>query len=214
MGQFASDSFTGTEGDELTVYSSDWINGPVYTGKMEISSGRAMQTNTVSTLYRHVNTPASADYSVSADLFVKSLAPVNSVGVAGRASATVATLYHARYGGGATAKWQLYKIVSGTFTLLGDSAQTVADETAYNIKLDMSGTAIKLFKENEGTAVVSVTDSAITAAGFAGIRSFTGTAISDSTGMHVDNFSADEVAATTASPSNPLRGPVSMRGPI
>jgi len=196
MTQFASDSFTGTEGDELTAYSSDWLNGPAYTGKMEISANRSRQASTASSLYRHATAPASADYSVSADLFAKTTAPDNSVGVVGRASASAATFYHARYGGTSTQKWQLYKIVNGSFTLLGDSYQILVDETSYNVKLDMTGTAIKLFKENEGTAVVSVTDSAITAAGAAGLRSYTGTAITDTSGMHADNFSADDGAAT------------------
>lgn len=208
MAQFASDSFTGTENTELVAYSASWTNGPVATGKMEIAANRIRHNSTTSSIYYHANTPASADYSVSADLYVKSTGISNAPGVAGRMSTSIASFYMARYlADAANLAWELYKAVDNTFTLLGSSAQTLVDETSYNIKLDMVGTAIKLFKESEGTAVISVTDSSVTAAGRAGIRTYSGVAPSDTTGLHLDNFSADDAAA-----SGVLVGPLAGEG--
>jgi len=196
MAQFASDNFNGTEGDELSVHNSDWVNGPTSLGKHEISSNRCRHNSTTSSIYRHATSPASADYSVKCDIYAKTLGVTeNAPGVVGRASSSAVTFYWARYDGGSSKAWQLYKAVSGTYTNLGESAQTLSTDTAYEIKLDMSGTAIKLFKESEGTAVVSVTDSAITAKGQAGIRTYSAVAPTDTTGIHIDNWSADEVSA-------------------
>lgn len=198
MAQFASDAFTGTEGDLLSTYSANWTLHTSYTGTAEIASSRVRQTSTTTTAYYHSGTPATADYSVSADLFMKDTnGGDGAVGVIGRVDTAANTLYMARYNGGATDGWQLYKAVTGTFTQLGStSAQSLTAATAYNVKLEMIGTAIKLYKELSGTATISATDSAITAAGKAGIRCATnGLAPSDTTGIHLDNFSADDVAS-------------------
>lgn len=196
MAQFASDAFGGTEGTELSAYSASWTRHTSYTGNMEIASGLIRQTSSTTSAYHHSGTPASADYSVSADLFMKETnGGLSSTGVIGRVDTAANTFYMARYAGDAIDGWQLYKAVGGTFTQLGStSAQSLTDETAYNVKLEMVGTAIKLYKELSSTATISATDSAITAAGKSGIRS-TGGAFSDTTGIHIDNFSADDVAS-------------------
>ena len=104
------------------------------------------------------------------------------------------TFYMARYWGDSSDSWQLYSAVAGSFTLLGSSAQALTDETAYNVKLEMIGTAIKLYKEGSSTPLISATDSSITAAGKAGVRLISGATVpSDNTGIHIDNFSADDV---------------------
>lgn len=59
---------------------------------------------------------------------------------------------------------QLYKKVSGTWSTLG-SAVTIADGSV--VKLSVNGTAIKVY--DDGAEVISVTDSAISSAGKAGI---------------------------------------------
>ena len=194
MAQFGSDSFGGTEGTELSAYNAAWTRHTSYSITAEIASGRVRVSSAGTPAYWHSGTPSSADYSVSADLFAKETDGGTALaGVIGRVSTAANTLYHARYSGDTTDSWQLYKAVAGTFTQLGSSsAQSLTDETAYNIKLEMIGTAIKLYKEGSGTATISATDSAITAAGKAGIRMFHG-APSDTAGIHIDNFSADDV---------------------
>lgn len=203
MAQFASDSFTGSAGTVLSTYSANWVrHGSYASGEMVLSDAdRVRRSNSNITLYYNTGTPASADYSVSADIFTKTANAGDSfLGVAGRINTAANTLYMARYGGGADVGWQLFKIVSGVATQLGStSSQSLTDETAYNVKLEMVGTAIKLFKELSGSATISATDSAITAAGVSGLRMSGGTAETNTTGGHLDNFSADDIGAAAVS---------------
>ena len=193
MAQFGSDNFDDTDGITLSTHNAAWTRHTSYTVNAQIAANRVRQSATGNSVYWHSGSPASADYSVSSDLFMKEPQGGQSyVGVAGRINTAGNTFYVARYAGGATDGWQLAKFVGGSFTSLGVSAQSTVDETSYNVKLEMIGTAIKLYKEGSGTALISVTDSAITAAGKAGIYFSDDSSASDTTGIHIDNFSADE----------------------
>src|SRR3990167_3619960 len=142
MAQFASDAFTGTEGTTLTTYDAAWTRHTSYTGNLEIASDRVRQSTTTSA-YWHSGTPTSADYSVSADLFMKETSGGNNyAGVIGRVNTAANTFYMGRYAGEASDSWQLFKAVAGAFTQLGsDSAQSLTDETTYNVKMEMVGSA-------------------------------------------------------------------------
>lgn len=196
MAQFASDAFTNTPATSLTTHSAAWTRHTSYTVDSQISdANRARASATGTSAYWHSGAPATADYSVSADLFFKETSGGAAfVGVIGRVDTAANTLYMARYGGDVTDAWQLYKFVAGAATLFaGSVGATITDETSHNIKLEMVGSAIKLFKDGEGTAAISVTDTAITAAGKAGIRFLDSS--SDTLGIHIDNFSADDIGA-------------------
>lgn len=202
MAEFASDTFTGTEGAELSAYDAAWTRHTSYTINSEIAANRVRQSASLgSSAYWHSGTPANADYSVSADLFFKETnGGSGSAGPIGRADTAANTFYHARYFGSASDAWQLYKFVAGTATLLGSSAQAITDETSHNCVLRMVGTTIELYKDGEGTALISVTDSAITAAGKAGFRFFDNTTTpSDVVGIHIDNFSAVDISGAGTS---------------
>lgn len=210
MAQFASDAFTDTAGTALSTHSADWTLHTSYgTGACVISdANRVRRSNNNSALFWHAGTPASADYEVSADLFTKETdGGASNTGVVGRVDTAANTCYHARYGGSSVDGWQLFKLVAGTATQLGStSSQSLTDETTYAVKLKMAGTTIELFKEGSGSATVSVTDSAISAAGKSGIR-FVGTGETNTTGLHLDNFSADDVGAA----SHPTSGALSAQ---
>lgn len=90
---------------------------------------------------------------------------------------------------------QLYKKVSGTWSTLG-SAVTIADGSV--VLLSVNGSAIKLY--DDGAEVVSVTDSAISAAGKAGLAHGGGTELVTSTDdtrstETLDNFSVNDLGA-------------------
>lgn len=191
MAEFAADTFAGTEGTELSAYNAAWTRHANFSVNAEIASGRVRASATGVIVYWHSGSPASADYSVSADLFVKEPSTVGVFGVLGRVNTADSTFYIGQYEDN-NDYWSLRKSVGGTITLLGSSAATLADETSYNDKLEMAGTAIKLYKEGEATPLISVTDSSITAAGKAGIRFAPNATPSDTTGIHLDNFSATE----------------------
>lgn len=202
MAQFASDAFTGTSGTELSAYSGNWTKHPSSgAGTFVISNANRCRKNSGDAneaIYYHSGSPASADYTVSADLvFVSS--DVASPSVCGRMSTSANTFYMARYNTDLGGGWQLYKRVAGTFTQLGSTASATFTSGTKNLVLRMSGSTIELYKEGSGTPTISATDTAISAAGKSGLRC--GADTSDSTGLHIDNFSADDiVAAGTAVP--------------
>lgn len=189
---FASDTFDGTEDTTLTVYDAAWVLMTGVTMTAEIASSRARNSSASLSSYRNTASPPSADYPVSASLFVRETTSNRRAGVIGRASAIANSYYLARLVTGTG--WQLAKVINGTFTQLGSSvAQSVSADTSYDVKLLMTGTTIELYKLGEGTAAVSATDSALTDAGFAGIYFNSGIA-SDTQGIHIDTWSAGEAA--------------------
>lgn len=208
MAQFAGELFNDVAGTTLSAHNSDWTLHTSYsTGTCVITdANRVRRATNNNTLYWHSGTPASADYEVTVDLFAKETdGGASNTGVVGRVDTTANTCYHARYAGSTTDGWQLFKFVAGTATQLGStSTQSLTDETTYALKLKLVGTAIELFKEGSGSATISVTDSAISAAGKSGIR-FVGTTESNTAGLHIDNFFADDIVSG-ASIIGPLIG--------
>lgn len=201
MAQFASESFTGTEGAELAAHNAAFTKCPSLTGAIEIASNRGRCTSTTSPGYYHSGAPASADYQVTADL-TKVSAAVSFIGVLGRQSTSVNTSYRATVdptSSGSTGTMQLFKFVAGVATQLGSSTSVtyVTSETR-EIKLEMVGSAIKVFWDGSGSPTISVTDTAISAAGKAGVRGFSSAAPGDSVGGHITNFSADDIGGGSA----------------
>lgn len=203
MAQFASDAFGYTEDTTLATANAAWTLHTSFTGAAEISAGRVRVSGDVqaTVAYWHSGTPATANYSVSADLFFKqpSGGPAGA-GVIGRVDTAAHTFYYASYFGGSADAWELHKRIAGTNTLLGSSAQAITDETSHNVTLRMVGTTIELYKQGGSTATISVTDSDITAAGKSGIRFYAGSTVpSDTVGIHIDNFSADDIGGGAVS---------------
>jgi hypothetical protein len=190
VADFAKDTFAGTDWQLIQTAGAD-MGGPIVPhpnepGNFYIFENRALCRSAGTAYYS--GTPASADYSVTADIVIKSSA--GSTGVAGRISTTALTMYYA-YIEQVTGKVVLAKKINGATTSLGVSSSTYGIGTV-SLTLDMVGTTIRALIN--GVAVASATDSSITAAGKAGIRA---PAISDTTtGKHLDNF----VATDTSTP--------------
>lgn len=200
MAQFASALFAAADGTTLATADANFSLHPSYTGTAQIAANRVRANSTTNSAYIHSGVPASADYSVSCDQWMTEADGGGNginVAVCARMDAAANTLYMARYLGGTTDAWQLYKIVAGTATLLGSSAAATLAATAYALKLEVIGSAIKVYVSGGTTAVISVTDTAVTAAGKAGIRSNSSVAPTDLIGVHLDNFSADDVGGAT-----------------
>jgi len=145
---------------------------------------------------------ASTDYAVIADVVPVTLVAGDALGVAARISGT--SYYAARYQT-SDGTWRLVKVINGAETSLGSAAATLTPGTAYRLRLDVSGTALSLAVN--GTVLVTATDAAISQAGRAGLAlGVTGSpAITDTTGLHADNFrlypntggAADTIGANT-----------------
>lgn len=165
-----------------------------------------MQTDATATYYAS-GTPTSANYTVQADLYVKSQLGNDQAYVTGRSLTSAATLYVAGWIASTTAyytyasvnRWELGKMVNGTYTVLANSAaQTLTANTAYNVVLEMSGTSIKMFVN--GSLIGGATDSAIAGSGRAGLMIGRAApacyccscdpAPSDTQGLHIDNLHA------------------------
>lgn len=193
---FVVDTFTNTNISDLASHTGEtgatWTEHPTASTTIQIASNRAAP-NGSNGVYTASGAPTAADYDVSADVYVASTTSAAS-GVIGRADATAATWYHARYNG-ATGNWELYKYVSGTTTLLGSYSQTLTVGNSYNVKLSMRGTSLTVYVD--GVARITTTDSAITAAGKAGMRTNNG---SQTVGYHLDNFTATDASGSTFIP--------------
>lgn len=195
MGQFASDSFTNSDGTVLTTHSANWTRHSSYATDCRITDANRLRASAVGyTFHYRTETPASADYEVSADVHVLTFTGRDEQSnVLGRASTSADTCYRAGLKCWTTDEFRLTKAVAGTVTLLGSAyAVTLATSTTYAIKLTMAGSTIKAFLD--GTERVSVTDTAITDAGRPGVNLGYSAAStpSNSAGFHLDNFSADE----------------------
>lgn len=170
------DNFTGNHGDELTVYSSNWVEHPSSQFVMQIASNR-VRGNVASglnrpSLYYHTAALPTADYSVQADIYEASSPTDYSAGVMGRCSSSAATFYLAQHVQQVAADaFQLYKVIDGVGTQLApDYTDGITTGTSAEIKLKMTGTLIEVYRRGESTPIISVEDSSITEAGFAGIR--------------------------------------------
>lgn len=199
-------TFTGADNDLISTIGFTRFSGD--TGTVVISDNNACRPgSTASSVYYYYDTdiPSSADYDVQIDFAFKSNGKTQRFGIIGRGATDAKTFYLARINFvafAATANLQLFKAVAGTFTQLGSNYSfSVTASTTGVIKLSMSGSTIKAFLD--GVERISVTDTAITASGRAGIYNTADDAITNTTGFHFDNLngtfaSAGGITATLA----------------
>ena len=199
MAQFANGSFTGTDGTELNAADSNFVevvsaadNAVLYNGRLRWANGTG---NGDPARYRHTATPPSADYEVSADLYVLGTTSTTfNAGVVARCSAGVMTCYFARWRHGTGI--QLFRYANNVATQLGSTyALELSAGQTVRIRLRCNGSTISVYKDSDSSPVISATDATITAAGYAGVVSATN---STSDGVMPDNFSADTLTAGAA----------------
>lgn len=168
---FANDTFTDTNNTALEAHVSD--SGHAWTKHSSSASGAKINSNRTSgdvdsslALYYSAVTPASADYDVTATITLVT-ANVALTSVAGRISTSANTCYFARYQGAST-RYEIFKTVAGSSTVIGTYSVTESNGDVRTLRLSMVGTSIRLYVD--GVLRISATDSAITAAGKPGIR--------------------------------------------
>lgn len=197
MATFVSDTFTDVAGTLLQNHTGEtgatWTKHATQTPAdgMISDANRLRSTDGASFGYYYASgVPANAEYDVES--LLRYLSDTNSTnGVAGRIATGASTAYFARYNqSGTTARWELYKQVSGTFTLLGSYNQTLSAGVDYALKLESRAAAKKVYID--GVERISSADDVITAAGKAGVW-LQGTD-SNTTGVHFDNFTATDAA--------------------
>jgi len=164
---FLNETFTGTAGTRLEVYNENWVKMTSLVDSATIASGGERARSNGTAGYYRADAPApSADYSVSADIFVSSVAGYG--GPCGRVSPTAQTFYQVRYL--ANTGLQLVRYLNGGVTTLATfNYAAVAGETL-KVRLEMIGSALKVYFNGGATPVISVTDTNITQPGYIGVR--------------------------------------------
>ena len=192
---FATDTFTGSAGTELSAHSGVWSKQSGYTqnGLIGNDGQYAYHAGTAGyAVYQHSGSPASADYSVFASIFRKAGTPGATgpqMGPCGRMQAGAGTLYAALYEHGNT-RYSLYRFNATAPTLLGTRWTHTLTTTPETVELRMSGNDISVYIDGV-LRIGPVTDgSPITTAGKAGIVLFDmrPTGVNDTGGL--DNFDA------------------------
>lgn len=208
MGVFVRDTMTGTNWTDLHLRTGElgatWTRHPDVNGgssRWYLYGGR-VHSGVWGTMYAS-GTPASADYDVTCTYRVYTTVSTLNLGICVRMSTTEDTYYSMYYQAG---ELVLIKRVDGVTSPALDYyiGSLTGGGTDYTFKLETIGTAIKGYVN--GIERVSATDSSITAAGKAGLRSL---ASNDAaTGNHIDNFVATDtsIAATGRSYSLGLIG--------
>jgi hypothetical protein len=182
-GLFAFDSFSDVSGSLLSTRVPDLgaTGWAALVGGFTINDGRARSNVQTSTMSMTV-TPPAADYKVEAQLRMLSDAG-NSTYVAARVTnSTTMIIGGYRVGHG----WSAGPMVSGSYTQVVVSAATLVVGTTYLIRLEVQGTAIRLYVDNQ--LVGQGTSSSISAVGTPGLRNSIA-APGATTGLHWDNFS-------------------------
>lgn len=207
MSVFASDTFTASDFVDLgSIPGSSWNMHPSYWGELIVYSNRTCTAthgfNEPPACYYYNAVPENADYSV--ECVMHYIGSANClIGVAGRINNSQNTMYHCYFDEMAQ-EWQLFKIVNGTITGLGQASDSFSSGTRL-LRLEMIDTSIKVFVDN--VQQISVTDGSITAAGYAGLRYGATESYSTSDGQHLDEF-----AAYTAGGSPPSFGASAVSG--
>lgn len=171
LSTFFEDTFTDANGTLLTDHTSDsghtWTMGtlaqfPGYDGTIEIQSNKADPGAGNPIGYTNA-TPASADYSVTMTLTGTSY----TCGPALRVDASAGDAYFVYWEDGGALRWTLNKFDGSTETVL-DNTYTGDDPAGGKVvKLEAIGSSIKVYLD--GVERISVTDSAVSAAGTPGI---------------------------------------------
>lgn len=174
-----SDDFNRANSDSL---GGNWVEN---SGDWDILSNK-MRCATAG-LVANTSSIGSADYQVEAAVTIAA----NGPGLRGRI--VDSSNYYLLHMNTNTDDYELYRCVSGGFTLMGSYDPGVAlDGTTHTVKLSMQGTTLKGYVD--GTERISLTNSQFSAEGDFGARGFTA-------GVDFEDFAVyDFVQTLTASP--------------
>lgn len=192
MATFLSDTFTEASTVVLSSHTPEiggaWIEHGSYPDNLSIDADSDAIVGSIGVdvgVYYNDADPASADYSVTVDIFVVNNAVASYPGVVGRVATAANTMYRALYDQ-AEGRWELEKVVAGIITALDvPYSQALANSQTYALKLEMIGTTIKAYID--GVERMIDTDTAISAAGKAGVLQYS------SSGQQVTSISAEDI---------------------
>lgn len=211
---FASDNFAGTFGTNLETYNASWSKQTGHSGTAQIGQNNASVITTAVTyvVYQYAASPASADYSVFADVTQENSGTTGFAGPTGR-NAAAADTYYAFFQLNDRDECRLYKWVAGTQTQLGTSSTiNLANSTPAQFELRMSGSSISGYVDGVAKCSSPVTDTAISGAGVPGLLCIDTRLTGVSDRLRLSNWSA--VDAATGLAANPIFGGGAAAGPL
>lgn len=193
-GVFALDTFEDDDlrdiNKHLGEYNALWTAQTGYSiGNFPRISGGRLFGRSANNVMRASGAPPTADYEVEANFQCITSVANDQVSVCARMEDAANSFYFLRYAQGQG--WQLFKTIAGTSTAMGavvvDAFNTPG--AVRNARLRVQGATVSGYVD--GVLVSSVTDTAITAKGAAGIRmpqSGLPTAL-----IHMDDFKATAI---------------------
>lgn len=181
------DNFPGSSGSDLNTIGSWSRHTNFSTQSIALSGSNRIYSNSASARNMYLNSwsPATANYSVKVLLNYQSSIFGTQIGICGRMSSVATTCYFG-YFDDAAAQLLIGKFVAGSYTTLGFVSQTITTGTSHTLELSMIGSIISL--QYDGSTIISVTDTSITAAGQAGFTNQG--AMTSTTGMQAGAFYA------------------------
>jgi hypothetical protein len=182
------DDFVAADGTAITALAPAWTKhaaGSSNTAAPAVAAGRVHGENAASiSLYYRAAAPVGPDSVVEADIYLASDNNASNIGVCLRIVAGANTFYTFRYNTSGDV-WQLFKFVAGSATQLGSNTGTaLATGSSARSRLEARGSVLTC--SVNGAVVLTVVDTSIPAAGFAGFRA--NQAATASTGVHLDNW--------------------------
>ena len=189
-----TDTFSDTAGTNLSVHTPDtggtWAYPSFESGAAIAITAAGRVRNNLAGQSTAVGSVASTGNAVTVtwDLYAASLSNgFLGVGIGAPSQATYAG-YQARYDLN-TAAFQIYSFGSGT--LLGSTSYTLTAGQTYHCQFTVPDSAVSATKTLyvNGSAILSVTDSAVATNGRVYIDAYNASAPTDTTGLQIDNLS-------------------------
>jgi len=166
----ATDSFTGSNDDQLTTYSGNWT---LNSGDFDIQSNSlAPDASTASGIHgAHWNADAFSDNQYAEANVEQVAGSLNinlGVGVRFHASSDNFYSFHAAYRDPSTDRTYLYRVVAGTYTQLGSTAEyNFADNDV--LRIEASGTTITPLKNGSQSETPGAQTDSSHSSGYAGV---------------------------------------------
>jgi hypothetical protein len=188
MAVIASDTFSGTAGQELSAYNPAWskINGA--SGSIVITpDGRVRPSSTTSAAYGIIQ-PPTPDYAI--EYAATYLGGANNIAAHAmlRATLTGVTCYRVGVAESYGRVFQCFRFVAGSATQIGQNVSVdLVPMQIIRVRVEIEGAVIRAYVN--GNLIFNQTDpNPITAAGYAGIRTYADATPTDADGVHMDNY--------------------------
>ena len=192
QGAYSYDSFTASDGVRINERSGEagagWSLAVGYPANAApLVTANRIYNDALSAVWRSTGLAASADYEiVSLWRCMSSIASGNTAIFLRNNPNGLDRLYWGGHFEGTSRGWRLMKTVDGVSTQLGSFVGPTALTAGqwYRVVIRTVGTTISLIVD--GTTLVTATDSAVTAAGYGGVRM--ATICTSSTGVHIEDI--------------------------